>query len=287
MQALVSPGDEVMVPDPAWPNYEMQALLRGATPVRYPLRPEAGFIPDPDDLVALMTPRTRLLVLNSPSNPTGAVIPRDVVAAIVAAAASRGIPVLSDEVYDEFVFEGEASNAPSMDSEHVIGLYSFSKTYAMTGWRVGYVTANKRVSDLLSTIQEPMVSCISAVSQAAAIAALEGPQDCVNEMREAYRRRRDVVVDRLRSAGHDVIEPHGAFYLMLGLGAGVDSRLAALDLVEHGVSTAPGTAFGDVARSYLRLSLASSEAVLAEGIDRIVAWAERTDLGRTIGGGRS
>lgn len=282
MQALVSPGDEVMVPDPAWPNYEMQAILRGATPVRYPLRPEAGFVPDPAEVAALMTERTRLVVLNSPSNPTGAVIPRDVISAIVEAAAARGIPVLSDEVYDEFVFEGEAANAPAMDAEHVIGLYSFSKTYAMTGWRVGYVTANRSIAQLLSTIQEPLVSCISSVSQAAAQAALDGPQDCVALMRDAYRARRDVVVERFRAQGISVIQPHGAFYLMLGLADGVDSRRAALDLVEHGVSVAPGTAFGDVARSHVRISLASAENVLREATDRIVAWAERTDLGAAL-----
>ena len=283
--ALLDPGDEILVPDPGWPNYEMLALLRGAIPVRYPMRAAAGFVPDPAEIETLCTPRTRMIVLNSPSNPTGAVFPGEVVKAIVELAQRRGIWLVSDEVYDELIFEGAPANAASYDPdrETVIGLYSFSKTYAMTGWRVGYIASNARVTQLLQTVQEPLLSCISSVSQEAARAALRGPQDGVAAMREAYRGRRDLLVGALTDEGFDVLRPDGAFYLMLGLAPGVDSRVAALDMLEHeAVAVAPGSAFGDVARDHVRLSLASSEDTLLEAAARITTWSTRTDRGASL-----
>ena len=202
-------------------------------------------------------------MLNSPANPTGAVVPATTVAAIVELAAAHGIWVLSDEVYDELVFEGEMANAAQYDREHVIGVYSFSKTYSMTGWRVGYTASPQPLARLLGTLQEPTLSCISAVSQHAALAALEGPQQGVADKREIYRGRRDLVSGLLADGGFDAVRPAGAFYQMVPLAPGTDSRLAALDLVEHGVATAPGTAFGDVATDQLRVSLAASETAAA------------------------
>jgi aspartate/methionine/tyrosine aminotransferase len=280
MAALLSPGDEVLVPDPAWPNYEMQALLLGGVPVRYPLRPENGFLPDPADLAARYTSRTRVLVLNSPSNPTGAVFPPGLVRQLVEGAAERGVVVLSDEVYDELIFEGVPALAPAYAPEHVVGVYSFSKTYAMTGWRVGYLAAPAWLAPTLVRLQEPMLSCVSAVSQVAALAALAGPQDCVTLMRDSYRRRRDLAVGLLAGAGIEVVRPQGAFYLMVPLAPGVDSRLAALALVEHGVAVAPGTAFGDEARDHFRISLATSTDVLSQAVHRLVDWYERSGGGR-------
>jgi aspartate/methionine/tyrosine aminotransferase len=257
--AILSPGDEVLIPDPAWPNYEMYALLRGGVPVHYPLPPGNGFVPDPNEIERLVTERTVAIVLNSPANPTGAVIGPDVVEALVRVAQRHGIWLLSDEVYDELIFEGEPANAAQYGADAVISLYSFSKNYAMTGWRVGYVACPTPLATLLTTIQEPLISCISGVSQYAALAALTGPQDCVAEMRAAYRSRRDLMVSLLTEAGFDIVHPHGAFYQMLAFAPGVDSRAAALDLVDHGVAVAPGTAFGTVAEDHARLSLASSE----------------------------
>ena len=215
--ALLDAGDEVLVPDPAWPNYVMSALLRGAVPVPYQLRPANGFLPDLDELRSLITERTRLIVLNSPANPTGAVVPATTVAAIVELAAAHGIWVLSDEVYDELVFEGEMANAAQYDREHVVGVYSFSKTYSMTGWRVGYTASPRPLARLLGTLQEPTLSCISAVSQHAALAALEGPQQGVADKREIYRGRRDLVSGLLADGGFDAVRPAGAFYQMVPL----------------------------------------------------------------------
>lgn len=286
MFAILEPGDEVLVPDPAWPNYEMLALLRGARPVRYSLRADNGFLPDPDEVRSLVTGRTRIIVLNSPGNPTGAVFPAGLVETLVRLGEELGVWVLSDEVYDELIFEGSPANAAQYGRDHVIGVYSFSKTYAMTGWRVGYAACPRPLARLMGTIQEPLLSCISGVSQLAAVAALEGPQECVAAMRESYRARRDLVSDLLRDAGYAAVRPEGAFYQMVPLAPGVDSRLAALDLVDHGVATAPGTAFGDVAGDHLRVSLAAGQEALRTGFDRIVAWAAATERGARLGGTR-
>jgi aspartate aminotransferase len=282
LSALLEPGDQVLIADPAWPNYQMLTLLHGAVPVRYPAPPGRGFLPDVAEVEALVGPRTRVLVVNSPSNPAGAVFPPGLVAGLVELAGRHGLVLLADEVYDQLVFEGAPANAVALDPERVVGVYSFSKTYAMTGWRVGYVAAPAWLAPTLGTLQEPLVSCVSAVSQAAALAALEGPQDCVAQMRVAYRRRRDLVVALLGGGGIQVAAPRGAFYLMLPLAAGVDGRRAALDLVEHGVAVAPGSAFGQVAGDHVRLSLAASQEVLGEAIGRLVAWYRATGGGASL-----
>lgn len=279
LAVLIEPGDEVLVPDPAWPNYEMQTLLLGGVPVRYPLRPERGFRPDPAEVAALVTDRTRALVLNTPSNPTGAVLEPELVRALVECAVARGVTVIADEVYDEIVFDGVHANAAAMAPDDVVSVFSFSKTYAMTGSRVGYLTAPSWLAPTLARVQEPLLSSISAASQASALAALQGPQDVVGAMVDTYRRRRDLVVRRLAGAGMPVAAPAGAFYLMLPLAPGADSRAAALDLVGHGVALAPGTAFGAVAADHLRLSLASSEQDLRTGLDRYTTWYDATSGG--------
>ena len=226
--AAFSPGDEVLLPDPAWPNLNMLAILNGATPVFYAGDPAAGFRPDVDEIATKLSPRTRLLILNSPANPTGAVIPERDVRRVVELAVANGTLVVSDEVYEELIFEGGPVSAAAFDPDGVVGVYSFSKTYAMTGWRVGYMAAPREIAATLGHIQEPFISCVSGVSQAAALAALQGPQDCVREMREAYRTRRDLVVNLLADAGIAVVPPGGAFYQMLPLAPGADSRLAAI-----------------------------------------------------------
>lgn len=279
----VEPGDEVMLPDPGFPNFAMLAVLHGARVVPYRLDPTAGFHPDPDEIRALLTPRTKLLVLNSPSNPTGAVIPAADLQRIVESAAANGTVVLSDEVYDQLVFDGEPTAAASYAPEWVVGVYSFSKSHAMTGWRLGYLAAAGDVAAVIARLQEPLISCTSALAQAGAMAALTGPTDTLVEMRAAYRRRRDLVVSRLAAAGVEVAVPEGAFYCMFPLADGVDSRLAALDLIGEGVACAPGSAFGTVAKSHLRLSLAAADSVLADAVDRLTAWAARTDAGAAAG----
>lgn len=274
LSALVAPGDEVLVPDPAWPNYEMQTTLIGATPVHYALRPADDFQPDLAEIRRLITPRTRVIVLNSPSNPTGAVLTPELLAGVVALAVEHDIFVISDEVYDEIVFEGAHVNAAALAPDHVASVFSFSKTYAMTGWRVGYALVPAWLADTVTRILELESSCVSSVTQAAALAAVTGPQDAVVHMRDAYRARRDAAVEILEGSGTRIVRPRGAFYLMLPLPDGTDSRLAALDLVSAGVSFAPGSAFGRTTPSHLRVSLASSEESIREGLGRFLAWRD-------------
>jgi aspartate aminotransferase len=284
LSAVLAPGDEVLVPDPAWPNYQMQATLLGARAVTYALRPDDAFQPDIDEIRRLVTPRTRAIVLNSPNNPTGAVLPPHILAAVVDLAVERDLLVVSDEVYDEIVFEGVHSYAAALSSDHVVSVHSFSKTYAMTGWRVGYALVPAWLADTVTRILELETSCVSSVTQAAAFAAITGPQDVVGEMRDAYRSRRDVAVGVLAQAGIDIVVPRGAFYLMLPLDPHTDSRAAALDLVNAGVSFAPGSAFGASAPHHLRVSLASSEDRIREGLQRFLAWRAAGGLASPLAG---
>lgn len=274
MAAVVAAGDEVLIPDPAWPNYEMQATLLGATPVHYGLRPEDAFQPDIAEIRALVTPRTRVIVINSPSNPTGAVMPAETVAAIVEFAVSRDILVISDEVYDEMVFDGGHTTAAALAPQNVVSVFSFSKTYAMTGWRVGYALVPSWLADTVVRILELQSSCVSSVTQAAALAAITGPQQIVAEMRDAYRRRRDLAVGILAGAGIEIVCPQGAFYLMLPLPADIAARDAALELVTQGVSFAPGTAFGRQTPHHLRVSLAAADETVREGLARFLTWRD-------------
>jgi aspartate aminotransferase len=279
LAATIGSGDEVLVPDPGWPNYAMQTLVHGARPVPYPMRPENEFLPDLDDLSALITPQTKVLIVNSPSNPTGGVLGQEFCHGLVELAARHGILVVSDEVYDEVLYDGEHVNLARLDPVNVISVFSFSKTYAMTGWRVGYATFPAWIADAIARLQEAFLSCLPSASQAAALAALLGPQDSVAVNLAAYRANRDAAMSRLGAAGITAITPRGAFYLMVGLADGVDSRRAAMDLVGHGVAMAPGSAFGAQAKGFLRLSLASEPQQLGLGIDRFVDWYARSDGG--------
>lgn len=280
--AVLDPGDEVLLPDPAWPNYEMAVLLREAVPVHYPLYIEQGFVPRPEDIEPLITGRTKLIILNSPSNPTGAVFPRETIEGLVALAQRHDLYLLSDEVYDELVFEGEHVSPALYDPERTIGIYAFSKTYAMTGWRVGYVVANETISKIITKIQEPMISCVASPVQKAAEAALTGPQDCIRQMRDSYRERRDAVVELLKDDGYYVYTPHGAFYIMVDVrDAGVDSRQFALNLLETSrVAVAPGTAFGHLGDHFVRISLATEKGLLLEGVHRLCEFVKHKAMRR-------
>ncbi len=271
MIALLEAGDEVLLPDPAWPNYEMSVLIREARPVSYPLAIEDHFLPRTDDLERLVSDRCKLLILNSPANPTGAVFPRPMVEALVRFAQRHDLYILADEVYGRLIFEGEHVSPANYDPERVISLYSFSKTYAMTGWRIGYVVANAAITQVITKIGEPMISCVSGVAQKAAEAALTGPQDCVQEMRESYRERRDAVVEVLKAHDSYVYTPRGAFYIMVDISrSGLDSYQFALGLLrDRRVAVAPGTAFGRVGRHLVRVSLATEKSQLIAGVTHL------------------
>jgi aspartate/methionine/tyrosine aminotransferase len=274
VSSICNPGDEVLIPDPHWPNLTIMAAAANARWVPYPCPAELGFLPDPERLEELVGERTRLLVVNSPNNPSGAVYPAATLRALGELAERHGLWVLSDECYDQIMLDGELA-APSLarfaDPDRVISAFTFSKTYAMTGWRLGYAAAPAPVADAMIKVLESNTSCPSTIAQKAGEAALDGPQESVREMVAAYTRRRDLVVDLLREAGLLLTVPQGAFYILADVSpSGRDSRSFALRLLEErGVGVAPGSAFGEVARGAVRISLASSEQDLREGVGRL------------------
>ena len=271
--ALVEPGDEVLIPDPAWPNYRLMLAWAHGVLVPYDCPPSNQFMPDPDQIDSLVTPRTKMIIVNSPCNPTGAVYPRELLERIVDVAVRRNLYLLSDECYDEVILDGEHHSPASFCTDgRVISAFTFSKTYAMTGWRVGYVVANEKISDSITKVLESNSSCVPTICQKAAEAALDGPREPLLEMVNAYRDRRDLCVGLLEEAGMLISRPRGAFYIMADVTrSGMASREFAFDLVSSKkVAVAPGTAFGESARGAVRISLASSPEDLSVGIGRII-----------------
>ena len=268
---LLRVGDGVLIPDPGWPSFDMiVTLLRGRV-LRYGLRADADYMPDLEE-VERLAGQARVLVINTPSNPTGAVFPRDTLEGLVRIAERHGLVVVSDEVYEDIVFDGAHLSVAALGGDApVVSVFSFSKGYAMTGWRIGYLAAPPAVAEAVVKAQEAVVACPSSLAQHAALAALSGPRDCIDEMREEYRARRDVAVRRLESEGLLLTRPRGTFYIMADIArSGLDSyEFARRLLVERGVAVAPGATFGDEATAAVRLSLASPPETIVEGIRRI------------------
>jgi aspartate aminotransferase len=285
-KATVGPGDEVLVPDPGWPLYWMQLASCGATGVRYPLDPQNEWLPDSASLERLVTPRTRILLINTPGNPTGAVFPPEVIRDLLAFAQRHDLYLLSDECYDEIIFEGQhvspatLLSAQEFEAGRFIGIYSFSKSYAMTGWRIGYIVTSAELIKTIDNVLNAASTNLSIIPQRAAEAALTGPQDCVVEMRDAYRQRRDLTVSLLKDLGRYIYTPHGAFYILIDVssrkGESRTGRQFALDLLrERNVAVAPGITFGTVSQAYVRISLAASEEEIERGVREICMFADR------------
>ena len=271
--ALLGEGDEMLVPDPGWPNWEQMILTAGGRVVRYPTPRSRTFLPDPDTMDTLVTPKTRAILINSPSNPTGAVMPSALVEAMVAFARRHDLWVVSDECYDECVFDGEHISPARFDTDgRVISLFSCSKTYAMTGWRVGYAAVPEQAIAVLAKLQQPVLGNICSVAQKAAEAALTGPQACVAEMRDYYRARREQAVGMLTAAGMTINRPGGAFYLMVDVSsANPDATAFALDLLRtHKVAVAPGETFGPGGAGLVRVALCASEEAIAQGLGKLI-----------------
>jgi len=272
--ALAQEGDEVIYPDPGFPIYESMTRFVGATPVPIPIRQENDFRMDPDELVRLVTPRTRLIIFNSPANPTGGVLTREDLVRIADVAREHDIPVLADEIYGRIVYEGEhvsITTLPDMPDRTII-LDGFSKTYAMTGWRMGYAIAPPALVEPLTRLVINSVSGTSAHQQLAAAEALNGPQDAVDEMVQEFRARRDLIVDGLNAIpGVSCLRPKGAFYVFPDIsGTGLTGPEAADRLLnEAGVSVISGTAFGTIGANHLRISYANSRANITAALDRM------------------
>ncbi len=269
---LTRPGDEILLPDPAWPNFLLMARMLNLKAVTYPLVAEHGYLPTRDSLEQLVTERTSVIVVNSPSNPLGAVIDRARMTELVEFTERRGLWMVSDECYDELGLDDSVVSPASISPGRVVSVYSFSKTYAMTGWRIGYVVAPPSVAPTLAKGSETIISCVNAPTQHAALAAITGPQQVVAQMRDAYRTRRDLALETLQESGLRAFTPQGAFYLWIDVGAaGLPSRELAMRLLdERNVAVAPGTAFGERGQGFVRISLASSAENITAGLHRLV-----------------
>lgn len=277
--ALLEAGDEAIYPDPGFPIYRSMIDYAGATSVPIPLREEKEFRLDVDELESLITGRTRLLILNSPGNPTGGVLSRDDLERIAELAVRHDLVVLADEIYSELIYEGEhvsIATFPGM-AERTVILDGFSKTYAMTGWRLGYGLLPEPLVEPVVTLMVNSNSCTNVATQRAGIEALTGPQDAVSEFREAFRSRRQLIVDGLNDIpGITCVMPHGAFYAFPNISSfGMTSDEFELRLLnEFGVAGVSGTSFGAAGEGYLRLSYAASEERLSEALVRIRQAAE-------------
>ncbi len=281
MQMLVEPGDEVIYPNPGFPIYESCIRYAGGVPVPMPLLEDRGFRPDWEDLKKRISPKTKLIIINSPSNPTGGVFSRADIETVADILRERpDIYILSDEIYERLSYDEKPFSIASLPGfkDRTIILDGFSKAYAMTGWRVGYAVLNKGLADCMEMLMVNSNSCTAAFTQIAAAEAYKGPQDFVEEMRQTFLERRDYVVSALNSIpGVHCNTPHGAFYAFpnissFGLG---DHEFCHRLLEEEGVAAAWGTSFGSYGKGFMRLSYATALDNLKEGIDRIARFCAK------------
>jgi len=278
--ALIGRDDEVLYPNPGFPIYESMIEFVGGRAVPYALHEERDFDVDVNEIIDKITDRTRLVILNSPQNPTGGLIPRESVAALAKALADRDLFILSDEIYSSLIYEGEhvsTAQYPGLQAKTII-LDGFSKTYAMTGWRLGFGIMRRDLAQKLAQLQTNAASCTSSSTQMAGVAALRGDQSCVEKMREEFRRRRSVIVDGLNKIpGFRCRQPHGAFYVFPNItGTGRKSKpLEEALLNEAGVAGLSGTAFGAWGEGYLRFSFANSVENIRKALDWIGEWVKK------------
>lgn len=276
LAAIVEPGDEVLLPDPGYPNYLMAIRMLQGIPVYYALDRTAGFSLQIDALKERIGKRSKAILINSPANPTGAMLERAQIQAVASLAQEHGLFVVSDEAYDHICFEMPHQPLLALGVEEgVVAVYSCSKTYSMTGWRVGFSVSSVKMAALLTKLQEVFVACAPSISQKAAEAALSSPQDCVAEMLATYRRRRESALTQARELGLTVLPPQGAFYLMLPIPPRwiLDSTGYALELLhQQHVAVAPGRTFGPGGEGYVRIALCTGESIIEDGLRRIHAF---------------
>jgi aspartate aminotransferase/aminotransferase len=275
--ALLDTGDELLVPDPGWPNYASICHLAGATARPYAMPAAAGFLPDPATLRAMIGPRTKALLINTPGNPSGAVFPAPLMQELAALARDTGIWLVSDEIYEDMLFGGEHVSAGACGVEdRSIVISGFSKSFAMTGWRLGWAVAPPSLAPVLAGLLEPVVSCAPTMIQEAGLAALQGDQAFVIEAAARFRHRRDILAEELAGSPLLPVVPRGAFYGFLDIGA---TRLGSLDfarraLAETAVAVVPGITFGPASDRFVRVALTVPDAMLRDGLRRLRRLAE-------------
>jgi aspartate aminotransferase len=281
MSLLLGPGDEILIPNPGYPTFAMTSRLLHAVPVRYPLYPGYDFQPRIEDVEALITDRTRVLMINSPSNPLGAVLSEDVTRQLVDLARRHDLWIISDECYEAFTYDVPDVSAARFDSSipgeaRIFTSLTLSKTYGLTGLRIGALICPPGLEQQMNKVMEAIVSCVASPSQYSALAALTGPQDYVVDARRHYRVNRDAASAILRSKGIPFLSAQGAFYLWADVshvsGGDVRSWVHTF-LAESGVSVAPGTAFGSIGEGWIRIALCGGEKDLVEGLGRLPARA--------------
>ena len=281
MAATLNPGDEVIIPDPAWLHYFYCARLAGAVPVAVPLREEMEFKLDPDDVARAITPRTRMLVVTTPHNPTGSVLDEEILQALADIAEKYDLLVLSDEIYEKIIYDGvkhiSFATLPGM-RERTLTVNGFSKAYAMDGWRLGYVAAPRELIAVLIRVHQYTTVCATTFIQMGAVAAYRGPQDCVADMVAEFDRRRQYLIPALNEIeGISCVRPQGAFYAFPSIKAIGKSSAEITDflLEEAKVALIPGSAFGQYGEGYLRIAYSNSLENIQEAVERI-----KTALGK-------
>ncbi len=281
LMTVIEPGDEVILSDPSYTNYRDQIQICRGVPVYVPVREENGFQYDPSDLRRAVTDRTRVIMINTPANPTGGVASRELLEEIAAIAVERDLCVLFDEVY-KYLYYGDRpffniAAAPGM-RERTLVVDSCSKAYAMTGWRVGWIAGPSGIVDCVPKLQENLCSCVPAFVQRGAIRALRTGAEDIRRMNAAYRARRDIIVEGINAIpGLSARTPEGAFYLFVNIRqTGLTSEEFATRLLEEArVALSPGSAFGPSGEGYVRICYAASIETLRRGLDRIAAFMER------------
>ena len=275
MTLTLAAGDEVLLPDPGYTTFTMNARMLDAVPVSYPLRAAAGFMPDVAELERLVTPKTRVLMINSPSNPLGTIFPKALLEELLAFARRHDLWVISDEVYEHFSWSGPHVSIASVDADdRVFSVFSLSKSYAMTGARVGYLVTPPGLAATMRTVQEAVISCVAEPDQFAGLAALTGDQGHVEWAREHYRDNLEAATTLLDERGIRYLRPGGAFYLFIDVSHVSDGDVAAWAerfLREQRVAVAPGSAFGRSGEGWIRVCLASPRGRLLEGLVRLPA----------------
>lgn len=272
--ALYDPGDEVLIPNPGFVLYGPHARLAGATPIPYSLREDRKYQPDLDELGDLVTPRTRALVVNSPSNPLGSVFSRKTVDALVDFAEDHRLTIVSDEVYDEIVYSSSPFTSFYGRTDRTVVVNSFSKIFAMTGWRLGYVVAPRGVIAEINKIHYHLMACPSTPCQVAATAGLAAPLPEVAAMVKEFKARRDLIVRSLnRIPGMHAVTPEGAFYVFPRFDWSLSALETAQGLLKHGLICTPGDAFGSLGAAHLRFSFANSRANIERAMTTLEEFA--------------
>jgi aspartate/methionine/tyrosine aminotransferase len=284
MLATLNPGDEVLIPNPSWLHYFYCAELAGAKVVSVPLQEENGFQLDPEDLERLVSRRTKMMVINSPHNPTGVVFSKAVIQAIASFVEKHRLLLLSDEIYEKMIYDGQVHTSPAALEairDQTITVNGFSKSYAMTGWRIGYVAASPALISAMVRVHQYSTICATSFAQAGALAALNGPQDCVYRMFAEFERQRKIVVEGIQAIpGLSLVPPQGAFYAFPNVKklAADSEKVAKLLLEKANIAVVPGKAFGEYGQGFIRISFACSLPRIEEGMGLLADFCRQSDL---------